>query len=74
MLVVLAGGFVAVVVDGTGHRSSLEPGLVVELTRLPGAALSVHYFEPRIRPYADFSSTVHPDLAPPSAMDFVYER
>lgn len=44
------------------------------LTRVPGPALSVHYFEPRVRAYKDFSNTLYPDMTPIDYMDFVYAQ
>ena len=74
VLVALAGGFCAVLVDGSRHEPPDGLAILTSVTRLPGPALSAHYLEPRFRPYADFSVTVHPDLPPVGALDFVYER
>ncbi len=37
-------------------------------------ALSVQYFEPRCREYADYSFTLYPEQRPINYMDFVYAR
>lgn len=47
---------------------------VVALTRLPGAALSVDYLEPRVRAYADLRSAPHPEFPAASSLDFTHER
>lgn len=71
-LLVLAGSFAAVVVDGTTARQVENLNLVASVTRLPGPSLSVGYFEPRIRQYADYSATFYPGMKPLNTMDFVY--
>ena len=73
-MILLAAGAGAVVIDGARARADARLAGVVAVTRLPGAALSVRYCEPRCRPYADFSTVIHPELAAPAAQDFVYER
>lgn len=72
ILLVLAVGFVAVVVDGTTSVRTKNLNLVASVTRLPGPSLSVGYFEPRLRLYADYSFTFYPGMQPLNTMDFVY--
>jgi len=71
-MVLLAGVFVMVVVDGSTVRRMNNLNLVASVTRLPGASLSVSYFEPRLRHYADYSSTFYPGMRPLNTMNFVY--
>jgi hypothetical protein len=72
VLFVLAGFFFGVMVDGTNTPQAASLKLVASVTRLPGPSLSVSYFEPRIRQYADYSFTFYPGMQPLNTMDFVY--
>ena len=74
VILVLGAGFAAVVVDGLTARPAASLPQVAFVTRLPGPALSVSYFEPRCRVYGDFSDTFHPGMRPLHAMDFIYAR
>jgi hypothetical protein len=44
------------------------------LTTLPGFALSVEYFEPRNRFYADENERLFVDMRPINTMDFIYAK
>lgn len=71
-LLLLAAAFAAVVRQGAA--SAGDPGivLVARVTRLPGPALSVSYFETRWRPYRDASDRFFPGMRPVNSLDFVY--
>lgn len=73
-LVVLTIAFGAILVDGTRAVPPAAAGRIVALTGLPDAALSVDYREPRWPSYADFRSTIHPELPPLAEQDFVHGR
>jgi hypothetical protein len=45
-----------------------------QLTTLPGFALSVEYFEPRNRFYADDRESLFIKMRPINSMDFVYAK
>jgi len=45
-----------------------------QLSTLPGLALSVRYFEPRNRFYADENERFFIDMRPISTMDFIYAK
>lgn len=45
-----------------------------QLTTLPGFALSVEYFEPRNRFYADERESLFAQMRPINTMDFVYAK
>jgi len=72
ILLFLAVTFAVVVVDGTTSTQTDSLNLVASVTRLPGPALSVSYFEPRLRLYTDSSFSFYPGMSPLNAMDFVY--
>ncbi len=44
------------------------------LTTLPGFALSVEYFEPRNRFYADEKERLFVNMRPINTMDFIYAK
>lgn len=70
----LAVAFAAVVGDGVSHHDNSSLALVTKVTRLPGVAFSVSYFEPRVREYGDYSQTFFPGMLPINYLDFVYAQ
>ncbi len=47
---------------------------VTNVSRLPGVAFSVPYYEPRVREYRDDSDRFYPTMQPINSMDFIYAR
>ncbi len=62
------------VIDAVLYERSTAVEHTCQVTRLPGVAFSVPYYETRVREYRDYSDTLYPAMQPISSMDFVYAR
>lgn len=67
-------GVTAAALDAAFYERSVSIADVTKVSRLPGVAFSVPYYEPRVREYRDYSDTFYPAMQPINSMDFVYAR
>ena len=74
MLTLLTASVAAVIIDATFYERSTSIADVAEVSRLPGLALSVSFYEPRVRAYRDTSDLFYPSMQPINSMDFVYAQ
>lgn len=71
-LLLLSVGLVVVLVAGLTSPANRTGVQVVAMTRLPGPALAVSYFEPRWRLLDDGAGPLFPGMRSLGAMDFSY--
>ena len=67
-------GVTVVTLDALFYERSSAIADVTNVSRLPGVALSVPYYEPRVREYRDDSDLFYPTMQPINSMDFIYAR
>ncbi|MEA3372997.1 MAG: hypothetical protein U9Q62_04825 [Campylobacterota bacterium] len=60
--------------DATLYERPAAIAHTYQVTKLPGAALSVPFYEGRVRAYRDYSDRLYPAMQPINSMDFVYAR
>ncbi len=70
MTLAVAGLFM----DALTAKDSVAIAQTSQVSRLPGAALSVPYYEARVRVYRDYSDRFYQAMEPINSMDFVYAR
>lgn len=70
----LTVGVTAAVLDAALYEPSSSIADVAKVSRLPGAAFSVPYYETRLREYRDYSEILYPSMQPINSMDFVYAK
>lgn len=70
----LTVGIAAAALDAAFYKRSTTVADVTKVSRLPGLALSVPYYESRVREYRDYSEVFYPAMHPINSMDFVYAR
>ena len=70
----LTVGITAASLDAVFYERSSSVADVTKVSRLPGVALAVPYYESRVREYRDYSEIFYPAMQPINSMDFVYAR